>query len=103
MKRHFDTLVERLPHDAAAQFPRWGSQLCDQSARDDMEAFFRDRIGKYAGGPRILAQSLEHIGLCAEFKARQQDSLVRFLRDPDGRRAHVRAGPHDYRRRTGMS
>ncbi len=85
MKRNFDTLVERLPRDAAAQFPRWGGQLCDQAARDDMETFFRDRIGKFTGGPRILAQTLEGIGLCVAFKSRQQASLVRFLQGQSGR------------------
>jgi alanyl aminopeptidase len=79
MKRNFDALVERLPRDAAAQFPKWGNQLCDQSARNDMEAFFRERIGKFTGGPRILAQTAETISLCAAFKSSQQGSLVEFL------------------------
>lgn len=81
MQRNFDALVERLPRDAAARFPTWGSRMCDQAARDDMEAFFRERIGRYTGGPRNLAQAMETISLCAEFKSKQQDSLVRFLRN----------------------
>ena len=80
MKRNFDALVARLPRDAAAQFPHWGERLCDQAAHDDMEAFFRERIGKFTGGPRILAQALENISLCVAFKDRQQASLVQFLR-----------------------
>ena len=79
MKRHFDVLVERSQRDAAAQFPRWGSQLCDEGGRADMEAFFRERIGKFTGGPRILAQTLEKITLCAAFKSGQQASLAEFL------------------------
>ena len=84
MKRNFDTLVERLPRDAAAQFPRWGGRLCDHAAHDDMQNFFRDRIGRFTGGPRILAQTLEGISLCIAFKGRQQASLVRFLQARSG-------------------
>lgn len=79
MKRNFDALVERSPRDAAAQFPRWGNQLCDESGRADMEAFFRERIGKFTGGPRILAQTVEAISLCAAFKRGQQAGLAEFL------------------------
>lgn len=92
MKRNFDALVARLPRDSAAQFPYFGRKLCDQAARDDMAIFFRDRIGEYAGGPRNLAQMLESIGLCAEFKSRQQGNLVRFLQDWSGGRSHSHAG-----------
>jgi len=79
MKRNFDALVERLPRDAAAHFPEWGDKLCDDASRSDMEAFFRERIGRYTGGPRILAQTAETIRLCAAFKSAQQGSLADFL------------------------
>ena len=45
-----------------------------------MAAFFRERSPHYGGGPRILAQTLERITLCAAFKERQQASLANFLR-----------------------
>ena len=35
---------------------------------------------QFAGGPRILAQVLERIALCAAFKDRQQAALSAFLR-----------------------
>jgi len=79
MKRNFDALVERSQRNAAARFPTWGRQLCDEGRRADMEAFFRERIGKFTGGPRILAQTLEAISLCAAFKRSQQGSLNEFL------------------------
>ena len=80
MKRNFDALVARMPRDAAAEFPHWGRQFCDEAGRADMAAFFRDRIGRIEGGPRILAQTEEAIGLCAAFKNRQRPSLTQFLR-----------------------
>ncbi len=79
MKRNFDALVERSPRNAAARFPTWGAQLCDDARRADMEAFFRQRIGAFDGGPRILAQTVEAITLCAAFKGAQQASLIDFL------------------------
>jgi alanyl aminopeptidase len=90
VQRNFDALVARLPRDAAAQFPKWGSQFCDQAARDDMEAFFRERSGKYTGGPRILAQALETISLCVDFKNKQQSSLAQFLQNKNGRGSRSR-------------
>jgi len=47
-----------------------------------MEASFRERIGAFTGGPRILAQTVEAITLCAAFKGAQQASLTEFLRRP---------------------
>lgn len=77
---NFDALVERAPRDAAAEFPRWGRNFCSEAQRADLDAWFRERAPKYEGGPRILVQVLERIGLCAAFKQRQQASLSRFLR-----------------------
>jgi len=79
MKRNFDALVKRSHRNAAARFPTWGAQLCDEGRRADMEAFFRERIGAFDGGPRILAQTVETINLCAAFKGAQQASLIDFL------------------------
>ena len=80
MKRNFDTLAARSPRNAAASYPKWGAMLCDDERRADMEAFFRDRMSGLDGGPRILAQTLESIKLCAAFKRAQLSSLSGFLR-----------------------
>jgi len=80
MKANFDALVARAPRDAAAYWPRLGGGFCSEAQRADVENFFGDRAARYAGGPRILAQTLERIGLCAAFKQKQQASLSRFLR-----------------------
>ena len=79
MKANFDALVARAPRDSAASFPRWAGGFCSEAGRADVEDFFRERAPQYAGGPRILAQTLERITLCAAFKERQQASLATFL------------------------
>ena len=80
MKANFDALVARAPRDTAAAYPRLGGSFCSEAQRADVENFFRERAASYAGGPRILAQTLERIGLCAALKHKQQTSLSRFLR-----------------------
>jgi alanyl aminopeptidase len=80
VKANFDALVARAPRDSAAFFPRWAANLCSEDARADVEAFFRERAPRYAGGPRLLAQTLERIALCTAFKERQQASFSAFLR-----------------------
>ena len=39
--------------------------FCDEAGRAEAEAFFGPRAGKYTGGPRTLAQTLERIHQCA--------------------------------------
>jgi hypothetical protein len=79
MKANFDALAARAPRDTAASWPRLAGGFCSEAQRADVENFFRERAPKYAGGPRVLAQTLERIGLCAAFKQKQQASLSRFL------------------------
>ena len=79
MKANFDALVARAPRDSAAYFPRWAGSFCSAAGRADVEDFFGERAPRYTGGPRILAQTLERITLCAAFKERQQASLATFL------------------------
>ncbi len=80
MKAHFDALVARAPRDAAAFYPRLAGGFCSEPERAEIENFFRDRAPKFAGGPRILAQTLERISLCAALRQNQQASLSTFLR-----------------------
>ncbi|HEV2687540.1 MAG TPA: M1 family metallopeptidase [Bryobacteraceae bacterium] len=84
VKQHIDKLLEIVPReigeDYAAFFPFTGGAFCDASHRADLEAFFKDRVKTYTGGPRNLAQELEAIDLCiAERKALGPD-LAAFLK-----------------------
>jgi alanyl aminopeptidase len=44
-----------------------------------MEGFFKERSAGVAGGPRILAQTLEDVDQCVARKTTQQPGLVAFL------------------------
>ncbi|MFI5197233.1 MAG: M1 family aminopeptidase [Thermoanaerobaculia bacterium] len=80
LKANFDALAARLPRDAPAGFPQLASGFSDDAHRANVEAFFRDKAAKYAGGPRRLAQSLEQIQLRSALRAAQQESVTSFLK-----------------------
>jgi alanyl aminopeptidase len=79
-KANFDGLVAAAPRDAASFYPSFARNFCSEAGRADVEDFYRERAPRYEGGPRILAQTLERISLCAALKDRQQDRLAAFLR-----------------------
>ncbi|HVT60125.1 MAG TPA: M1 family metallopeptidase [Thermoanaerobaculia bacterium] len=79
VKRHFDTLAAKLPRDYPASFPNFARRFCDEEHRADAEAFFKDSIAKFTGGPRTLAKALEEISLCSAFKSAQQQGVEQFL------------------------
>ncbi len=80
VKDNFDRLVARLPRDAGAGLAAAGGRYCDEDHRADVEAFFRNRVTRFTGGPRNLARTLETISLCSELKRLQQPSVVAFFR-----------------------
>jgi len=86
IKQHYDAILARLPKgtfaggEFAAALPWAASEACDQRARADVESFFRERSARAVGGPRVLAQVLEAITLCAHSTAAQRDSVAAFLR-----------------------
>jgi cytosol alanyl aminopeptidase len=84
VRQNWDALVGRLPSEAgfesAAVLPFVAGDYCDDQHRAEVEAFFKGRSTRYAGGPRILDQVLEGISLCAASKSANQASVAEFLR-----------------------
>jgi alanyl aminopeptidase len=80
VKQNFDTLLSRLPGEFRGNLPFIAGSFCDDAHRADVEAFFKDRIGKLTGGPRNLAQVLEGISLCNARREAQQPSLATLLK-----------------------
>jgi len=68
VRHNLDALLTRLPRevggDFAASLPEIGRAFCDASHRDQLKAFFGERVKQYSGGERILAQTLEGIDQC---------------------------------------
>jgi cytosol alanyl aminopeptidase len=83
VKQHLDALLKRLPRevgeDYAAMLPSVGGSFCDTKHRDELDAFFADRVKDYSGGPRTLAQTLESIDLCIAARKSLAPELTAFL------------------------
>jgi alanyl aminopeptidase len=79
VKANFDTLVKRLSDEQMAHAPYFAVAFCDEPHQRDMAEFFRERSPKLPGGPRVLAQAQEQIGLCRAYVAAQQASVTSFL------------------------
>jgi alanyl aminopeptidase len=76
---NFDALAQRVARDAPGNWPVYAAGLCTDRDRAEIEAFWRDRIAKYAGGERTLAQALESIQLCSRLRAAQEQNVAAFL------------------------
>jgi hypothetical protein len=57
-----------------------GGAQCDAALKSDMEAVFKDRISMLPGGPRVFAQALERLDLCAQQRETHRLGVVQFLR-----------------------
>jgi alanyl aminopeptidase len=79
VKQNWDALTAKLPTDMQSNAPDVAAGYCDAGHRQDVETFFKDRSTRYTGGPRILAQVLERIDLCAAYKKTQEPSVTEFL------------------------
>jgi alanyl aminopeptidase len=85
LKGHVDDLLKKLPRevgeDFAADLPRVGEAFCDATKRDEIEAFFKDRVKGYVGGPRTLEQTIEKIDVCIGERRAIEPEVDRFLMD----------------------
>ncbi len=79
LKANYDAIADRIPKEYAAYLAAGAGAFCDEPHRLDVEKFFKERMAKAPGGPRILAQTLEKIQLCTARKQAQQPGLTAFL------------------------
>jgi alanyl aminopeptidase len=83
VRRHYDALLSRMPSaaglDDAAYFPIAAAGFCDSAHRNEIHDFFAGRMGGHAGGPRILAQSLERLDACIAQKQALGPEIESFL------------------------
>jgi alanyl aminopeptidase len=83
VRQNYDALVKHMPTaaglDEAAEFPEVGTAFCDATHRDEIRDFFTARMAAHAGGPRILAQTLERVDSCIAQKRVLGPELSSFL------------------------
>jgi cytosol alanyl aminopeptidase len=77
---NFDAISSKMPPPYRPFLAYSLVALCDDARKAEAEAFFRPRIEKLDGGPRILAQALEQLSLCAAAKQAQTPGVVAYLK-----------------------
>jgi cytosol alanyl aminopeptidase len=86
VRSNFDALAAKLPRrEGGSSLIGAASVLCDDSKRDEIQAFFKERLDKSLGGPRKYAQAMETLQTCAAFRKAQTRSVVAFLSGQKGR------------------
>jgi alanyl aminopeptidase len=78
LTENFDALRGRL-EDGAARTPAIGSSFCSEEKATALSEFFASRIDSLPGGPRILANVLEGIRLCAAKVEAHRESAQGFF------------------------
>ena len=56
------------------------SRCATTRQKPEIEAFFKPRIDKFDGGPRVMAQALEQLELCSAQRKAQTPGVVAFLK-----------------------
>ena len=61
-------------------YPSVADGFCDARQRDQVKAFFADKIDSYSGGPRNLAHVLETVNTCIAERSALGPQIDEFLR-----------------------
>lgn len=80
VKEHFDAIAAKLPQVYRPYLAFSFVPVCDEGRRSEIQTFFGPRIEKLDGGPRIMAQALETMSLCAAQRKAQAPGVEAFLR-----------------------
>jgi alanyl aminopeptidase len=77
---NFDAITNKLPAMYRPHMAFMLVLLCDDTRKAEAEKFFRPRLEKLDGGPRLLAQALEQLSLCSAAKQAQTPGVVAYLK-----------------------
>jgi alanyl aminopeptidase len=80
VKDHYEEISNKLPQMYRPFLAFTFVALCDDARKPEIEAFYRPRIEKLDGGPRVLAQALETLSLCAAQRKAEAPGVEAFLR-----------------------
>ena len=81
LKEHIDPLLERISRRGGSTLVHQASVFCDDAHAADVDAFFTPRLAGMEGGPRVLAETLEEIRLCAALRKAQEPSVRSFFKN----------------------
>ncbi len=78
-KQHFDEITARLPAELRGRSVTVLASLCDDGRRAEIEHTFAARAAALAGGTRVMAQTMEQMGVCAANRQAQTPSVIEFF------------------------
>ena len=79
MTAHFTEILDRIPRSSRKSLPWLGGNFCSLEKRDMVQHFFEQRVASFEGGPRILANVLESIEICAAVVAHHRADVVGYF------------------------
>ncbi|MCE9521657.1 MAG: M1 family metallopeptidase [Alphaproteobacteria bacterium] len=82
LRKDFKRLSDRVPKDGRARFVGLAAKLCTDSARAEIEWFFKPMIGEIVGAPRVFANTLETVDRCVSWRKARGLELAAALREP---------------------
>jgi aminopeptidase N len=80
MRDHFDQVLNKLPVPYRPYMAFIFVPICDDSRKQEFDSFFRPKIEKLDGGPRVMEQALEALTLCSAQRKAQAPGVVAFLK-----------------------
>jgi alanyl aminopeptidase len=79
IQQNLDGVLARMPEPSWGRIASIGRTFCDVNNKDEVEAYFADRIDSLTGGPRNLAQALERVDLCIAKVERHRADMDAWL------------------------
>ncbi len=78
--KNIDAIIKKLPEPFRPYIAFTFVPMCDDSRKAEFEGFFKPRLEKLEGGPKMLAQALEALSLCAAARKAQTPGVIAFLK-----------------------
>jgi alanyl aminopeptidase len=78
--KNIDAITGKLPEPFRPYIAFTFVPLCDDTRKKEFEDFFKPKLEKIEGGPKMLAQALEALTLCAAGRKAQTPGVVAFLK-----------------------
>jgi alanyl aminopeptidase len=79
LKLNFDEMAGKLSEGGRSLLFRLPEGFCTPESRADIETFLKPKVDKYAGAPRVYANTLEKIGRCIALREAKSAEIEKLL------------------------
>jgi hypothetical protein len=80
LEANADAAISRAPATETGYWPFWAEDACHGEDREALARIFGPRAASIEGATQSLAEVLERIDICLEYRKSQKPSLDAFLR-----------------------